>query len=349
MSISFLSSLLSAVGPSSDEAIPARIWRAEAENFADDVSVDINGNSFALLKGNELRVLLDGHIDEIGLMVSHIDESGMLWVSAIGGWDVPVLIGQRVRILGKNQEVLGAIGRKPAHLLEAEEREKAGKIRDLWVDIGAKDRAEAQEHVRVGSTAVIEAPVLQFPNNRIVSRAIDDRIGAYTVLEALRLLSQDRAGATVAAVASTDEEISGSGALNAAFSFNPHVAITVDVTHSTDQPNVDKREHGEVNLGGGPVFSRGASNNARLYDMLIETAERENIPYSLQITSQYTGTNADKIVRAGSGIASAVISIPNRYMHSPNEMIQMDDVENAAKLIASLVRSLTPETDFVPR
>ncbi len=348
-SVSFLKHLLSTPGPSGDEARAARIWRDEAITFADEVRADVRGNSFALLRGSDLRVLLAGHIDEIGFMVNYIDDEGFLSFSAIGGWDPQVLVGQRVRLLGQQGDVLGVIGKKPIHLMEEDEIKNASKIKDLWIDIGAKNRAEASARVRVGSVGVIDAPIYDFPNNRIVSRSIDDRIGAFTVLEALRLLSQDRPNATVAAVATCQEETSFAGARTAAFSYDPHVAVAVDVTFATDYPGADKKQYGDVKLGGGPVLSRGAANSPVLYDMLLEIAEREDIPYSLQVTPRHTGTDADEIHMTRGGVATIVISIPNRYMHSPNEMVELVDVENAAKLIAAFVRSLSPGMDFVPR
>jgi len=245
--------------------------------------------------------------------------------------------------------VLGVVGKKPIHLIKPDEREKASKIEQLWVDIGARSRAEAQELVRVGGVGVIDAPVYTFPNGRLVARGLDDRIGAFTVLEALRLLSQDRPRASVAAVATSQEEITFAGAHTAAFSFELQVAIVVDVAFATDHPDSDKKQHGDVKLGGGPVLSRGSANSPVVYDMLLETAEREGIPYSLQISPRYTGTDADAIHVSRGGVAAGVVSIPNRYMHSPNEMVELADVENAAKLIAAFVRSLTPETDLIPR
>jgi putative aminopeptidase FrvX len=348
-SLDFLKRLLSTPGPSGDEAAAARVWRDEAGAFADRVWGDVRGSAFAVLEGGAPRVLLAGHIDEIGIMVSYIDDDGYLSFSGVGGWDSQVLVGQRVRLIGKQGDVIGVIGKKPIHLMKSEEREKASKIEDLWIDIGAQSRAEAQERLRVGCVGVIDAPIYEFPNGRVVSRSIDDRIGAFTVLEALRLLSQDRPKATVAAVATCQEEITFAGAYTAAFSFEPQVAIAVDVTFATDHPGMDKKQNGDVKLGGGPVLSRGSSNSPVVYDMLMAIAEREGIPYSVQIAPRYTGTDADAIHVSRGGVAAGVVSIPNRYMHSPNEIIALADVENAAKLIAAFVRSLTAETDFVPR
>lgn len=349
-SIDFLMQLLSTPGPSGDEAAVARVWRDEARAFADEVSADVRGSSFAVLKGqaDAPRVLLAGHIDEIGIMVTHIDDEGFLWFNTIGGWDPQVLVAQRVRLLGRHGHVTGVIGKKAIHLMKPEDRERASKIEDLWIDIGAKNRDEALEQVRVGTSGVIDAPALRLPNDRIVSRSIDNRIGAFTVLEALRLLSQDRPVATVAAVATSQEEITFAGAHTAAFSFEPQVAIAVDVTHATDHPEANRRRSGFVTMGGGPALSRGSAVSPMVFDMLIATAEREGIPFSLEASPRYTGTDADAIHYSRGGVAAGLVSIPNRYMHSPNEMIQLSDVENAAKLIAAFVKTLSSESRFIP-
>jgi endoglucanase len=347
--LAFLRRLLSTPGPSGDEAAAARVWREEARTFADSVRADVAGNSFALLEGGSPRVLLAGHIDEIGLMVSHIDDQGFLFFAAVGGWDSQVLVGQRVRLLGKNGEVVGVIGKKPIHLIKPDERSKASTIEQMWIDIGVTSRAEALEHVRVGSVGVIDAPLYELPNRRLVSRSLDDRIGAYVVLEALRLLSADRPTATVAAVATTQEEITFGGATTAAYSFEPQVAIAVDVTFATDHPDSEQRQWGDVKLGGGPALSRGSANSPLVYERLIAVAEAEEIPYSVQISPRYTGTDADAIFLSRGGVATGVVSVPNRYMHSPNEMVHLDDVANAARLIAAFVRSLRSADEFVPQ
>jgi endoglucanase len=347
--LDFLKLLLATPGPAGDETAAARVWREEVATFADAVRTDVRGSTFAILEGGLPRVLLAGHIDEIGLMISYVDDDGYLWFAGVGGWDSQVLVGQRVRLLGRQGDVIGVIGKKPIHLIKSGERDKVSKIEDLWIDIGARNRAEALERVRIGSVGVLDAPVYEFPNGRIVSRSIDDRIGAFTVLEALRLLAQDRPKATVAAVATSQEEITFAGAYTAAFSFEPHVAIAVDVTFATDHPTSDKKQQGDVKLGGGPVLSRGSANSPVVYEMLLEVAEREGIPYSIQISPHYTGTDADAIHVSRGGVATAVVSIPNRYMHSPNEMVELADVEQAARLIAAFVRALTPETDLIPR
>jgi endoglucanase len=346
--LSFLKRLLSTPGPSGDEEAAALVWREEARSFADSVYADARGSSYAVLESPGPRVMLAGHIDEIGLMVSYIDDSGYLFFAGIGGWDPQVLVGQRVRLLGHAGEVVGVIGKKPIHLMKPDDRTQASTIERLWIDIGANSRDEAQERVRIGCVGVIDGQIVELPNGRIVSRSLDNRIGAFTVLEALRLLSADRPAASVAAVATSQEEITFAGATTAAYSLDPHVAIAVDVTFATDHPESDKNQHGDVKLGGGPVLSRGSANSPLVYKRLVGLAEREGIPYSLQINPRYTGTDADAIHMVRGGVATGVISIPNRYMHSPNEMVSLDDVENAAKLIAAFVRSIASEREFIP-
>ncbi len=348
LQIDFLKQLLAAPAPSGDEERAAQVWQAEARAFADDVYSDVLGNSYAVLEGSGPRILLAGHIDEIGLMISHINDEGFLFFSPIGGWDPQVLVGQRVRLLGQRGEVIGVIGKKPIHLLKQEERNQVTAIDRMWIDIGVTSRAAALELVQVGDVGVIDAPIYELPGRRIVSRSIDNRIGAFTVLEALRLLSQQRPAARVAAVATTQEEITFGGATTAAFSFDPQIAIVVDVTFATDYPDADQRQWNTVALGGGPVLSRGSANNSRIFRRLCAIAERESIPYSVQIAPRYTGTDADAIHHARGGVASAVISIPNRYMHSPNEMIDLNDVEHAVRLIAAFVRSVASLEEFMP-
>jgi putative aminopeptidase FrvX len=347
--VAFFKRLLTTPGAAPDEAAAARVWRDEAATFADRTWGDVRGNAYAALDGGDYRVLLSGHIDEIGIMVSYVDDDGFLYFTSVGGWDSQVLVGQRIRLKGRQGDVIGVVGKKPIHLMKGDEREKVSKIEDLWIDIGAKSRAEALERIRISTTGVIDAPVYEMPNGRIVSRSVDNRVGALTVLEALRLLSLDRPRATVAAVASAQEELTLGGAQVAAFGFDPHVAVVVDVTFSTDYPGADKHQNGDVKLGGGPVISRGSAGSPVLFDMALEIAEREGIPYSIQTNARYTGTDADAIHIVRAGIATLVISIPNRYMHSPNEMVALSDVESAARLIAALVRALGPETDLIPR
>jgi endoglucanase len=350
----FLERLLDAAGPSGFEVRAARVWREEAERRADDVRVDVYGNSFASLHAaGKPRVMLAGHIDEIGLQITHIDDEGYLYVAEIGGWDPQVLVGQRVRILTNGGGVTGVIGKKAIHLIEREDRDKASKVKQLWVDIGASSRAEvASFGVRVGDPMVLDQGMVRLGGDRIASRAIDNRIGAFIVLEAIRMLAARRPRAAVIAAATVQEEIgycSGGGARTSAYMLEPDVAIVVDVTFSSDVPDVDKKEVGEHRLGGGPVLSRGSASHESVFDALVRVAEAERIPYTVQAAPKATHTDADGIYLTRRGVPTAVISVPNRYMHSPNEVVSLADVANTARLIAAFARSLGPGTDFTPR
>jgi endoglucanase len=347
-SYEFLKSLLSTPGPSGYERAAAEIWRAEAGEFA-EVRGDRMGNSFATLNGGGApRVMLSGHIDEIGLMVTHVEEGGLLRFQGVGGWDPQVLVGQRVLVQTMNGVVPGVIGKKAIHVMEADERKKVSEIKSLWIDIGAKDGDEAKGRVRVGDVAVVDQDVLELPNGRIASRSLDNRMGAFVVLEALRLLSEGESlAAEVVAVASVQEEIGLYGARGAAFGLDPDAAIAVDVTHATDTPGILKNEHGDHSLGSGPVITRAANLSPLVTDGLIDIAEGEGIPYTLEADSRSTSTDADAIQFTRAGIATGLVSAPNRYMHSPNEIVALEDLENCARLIAAYVKGLKQGTDFV--
>ena len=351
-SVAFLKHLLDTPGPSGFETAPARAWREEVKKFADEVTADVHGNSVGAInpKGKP-RLMLAGHIDEIGLQVTHIDDDGYLFFAGIGGWDPQVLVGQRVVLSGKKSPVQGVIGKQAVHLMKREDMDKVSKITDLWIDIGAANKAEALERVRMDDASVLDAHVQEFPNGRIVSRSIDNRIGAYVVSEALRLVAANRPKhAAVFAVATTREEIAwqGGGARTSAVGIDPQVALVVDVTHATDFPGAEKKRVGDHKLGTGPVLSRGSAVNHAVFDLLVECAEAEKIPYTIQAAPHDTGTDADAIYNALKGIPTGLVSVPNRYMHSPNEMVALEDLHRAARLCAAFARRLTPDTSFVP-
>ncbi len=347
-SYEFLKKLLSTPGPSGREAAVAKLWREEAEKFA-DVRGDRMGNSFATLNaGGGPRVMLSGHIDEIGLMVTHVDEQGLVRFSGVGGWDPQVLVGQRIRLQTTSGEVVGVIGKKAIHVMEPDERKKVSEVKSLWIDIGAKDADEAKGMIRVGDTGVLDQDLIELPNGRLASRSVDNRMGAFVVLEALRLLSEeDGLNAEVVAVACVQEEIGLYGARGAAFGLDPDAAIAVDVTHATDTPGVSKNENGDHALGSGPVIKRASNLSPIVCEGIIDAAEAANIPYTLEADSRSTGTDADAIQFSRAGIATGLVSCPNRYMHSPNEVVDLEDVENCAKLIATYIKTLEASTDFV--
>lgn len=350
-STAFLKRLLDTPAPSGFEGPAARVWRDEASTFA-TVSSDVAGNSIAEVNpGGSPTIMLDGHIDEIGVIVQYIDDDGFIYLSTIGGWDPQVLVGQRIRFLTRSGEVLGVIGKKPIHLLKASDREQASKMTDLWVDIGATNRAEAAGRISVGDPGVIDSRTIDFPNNRIVSRSIDDRVGAFVVLEALRRYAQNPGAARVVAAATTQEEIAwhGGGALVCTNCVKPQVAIVVDVTFATDHPQVEKKELGDHRVGSGPVLVRGSIISPVLFDLLRSTADRGGLAYTVHAAGRDTSTNADAIHIAREGVATALVSVPNRYMHSPNEMVSLDDLDVTATLIAESCRQISSSIDLTAR
>ena len=301
--------------------------------------------------GGKPTILIDGHIDEIGVIVQYIDDDGYVHLGGIGGWDPQVLVGQRIRFLGSGGDVFGVIGKKPIHLMKNDDRERASKLTDLWVDIGVANRKEAEERLSVGDAGVIDSRTVRFPNDRLVSRSIDDRIGAFTVLEALRRYAERPGQAKLVAVATTQEEIAwhGGGAAICAECVNPQMAIVVDVTFATDHPGIEKKEIGDHRLGGGPVLHRGGLISPVVFRILRDAAGRCQIPFSIHAAARDTSTNADAIYIAREGVATALVSIPNRYMHSPNEMVSLDDVDKAASLLAEACRAVNNDTDFTAR
>jgi putative aminopeptidase FrvX len=346
-SYDFLKRLLSTPGPSGYEETAAKVWREEAAEFA-EVGGDRMGNSFATIgSGGSPKVMLAGHVDEIGVMITHIEDNGLLRFTGVGGWDSQVLVGQRIRLLTSSGEVAGVIGKKAIHLMEPDERKKVSEIKSLWIDVGAKDGDEAKGMVRVGDVGVIDQELVELPNGRIASRSVDNRIGAFVVLEALRLLSEENIGAEVVAVACVQEEIGLYGARGAAFGLDPDAAIAVDVTHATDTPGVSKNEHGDHAIGSGPVIKRATNISPIVAEGLISAAEGENIPYTLEADSRSTGTDADAIQFTRAGIATGLVSCPNRYMHSPNEVVDVEDVENCARVISAYIKALGAESNFV--
>jgi len=280
-----------------------------------------------------------------------IDDDGYGYIAPIGGWDAQVLIGQRLRFMGRNGDAFGVVGKKPVHLIKPEEREKAAKFTDLWVDFGAKSRKEAEKMLSIGDPGVIDSHAIEFPNGRLVSRSIDDRIGAFLVLEAARRYAQNPGTAKVVAVATTQEEIAshGGGAGICATCIGPQMAIVVDVTFAIDHPGLDKKEYGEAKIDGGPVLTRGSIISPVVFELLRSTAEANGIPFTLNAAGRDTGTDADAIHIAREGIPTGLVSVPNRYMHSPNELVSIEDLDRTAELIAQTCRKVTAKTDFTAR
>jgi len=348
-----LRQLLTAAGPSGYETAPAAVLAEAGRTFTDDVSIDGMGSVAARVKGTADPahpapfLAIVGHIDEIGLVVTHIDDKGFLRFMGVGGWDPQILVGQRVEVLTRDGVVAGVAGRKAIHLLREEEREKVPKLRDLHIDIGARDGDEAREVVRIGDVAVIAGEPLQLRNDRVISRSMDNRLGSFIALEAARLVAQaGGAPGDVAALGVVQEEITFAGARTSAYALRPDVAIVVDVTHETGSPGVEVNEIGKHEFGQGPIIERGSVLSPAVFELLHDAAKAQEIPFTVQASARSTGTDADAIHLSRAGIPTGGVSIALRYMHSPVEMVQLDDIDACSRLIAAFAQSLSAETSF---
>jgi len=347
--LEFFRRILETPSPSGYESPAQQIVRDYVADFADDVQTDVHGNVIAVRNGDApLRLMLAGHCDQIGLIVQHIDDDGFLYVQPIGGWDPQQLIGQRMTAWTDQGPVFGVIARKPIHLMTDEDRKKVPKIKDLWLDIGAKDKEDAEKLIRIGDPVTVELGFTQVRNNLAVSPAMDDKAGAWVVLEALRRIDKAKLKCGVFAVSTVQEEVGLRGARTSSFGVDPHVGIAVDVTHATDCPTIEKKEEGDVRLGKGPVVYRGPNMNPKVVERLIAAAEGHKIDFQLGAEGRATGTDANAIQVNRAGVATGLVSIPNRYMHSPVEMISLDDIDRAADLLARFAESLTPDAVFIP-
>ena len=349
-SIAFLHRLMATVSPSGYEQQAARVFTDEAKTFA-SVSTDVHGNSRILLNaGGSPRVLLAAHYDEIGFLVTHIDKNGYLWVAPIGGWDPQIPQGQRVAVLTRNGVIPGVLGKAPVHVQKHDDRNRVTPLKELWVDIGAKDRDDASALVEIGDAMVIDQGLVELPNGRLAGRAFDDRGGAFAVLEAARILASRSFPAEVHAVGTVQEEIGSRGAATATFGVRPDVGIAVDVTFATDHPRMDEAERfeGTVTLGGGPVLTRGANVNPVLFDLIRSVAKAHDIPLQITADGRATPTDADPIQLSRAGVAAALLSVPLRYMHTPGEIVALADLDSTAELIARTIAAIKPAQSWIP-
>jgi putative aminopeptidase FrvX len=348
----FLRDLLTATGPSGYEAPAAAAWRSHAQSFSRDVTWDTVGSSVARVPASEdpgtaPLVGLVGHIDEIGIVVTHIEDQGVLRFETIGGWDPQVLVGQRVSVQTANGAVPGVVGRKPIHLLEEEERKQVTKIEQLYVDIGASGKDDAARLVAIGDPAVIAVAPIELAHGRVASKAMDNRLGAYVVLEAARRVAEAGGSAwNVAAVAAAQEETTFGGARTTAFALDMHACVVVDVTFASDTPGIDEARSGHAKLGHGPQIARGATLHPHMYELLVEAAEATGMTHSVAVPGKRSGTDADAIHIARAGVPCGLVSIPLRYMHSPVETVQLADVDGAIELLATFCLRLGKDEDF---
>ena len=342
--------LLTAAGPSGYEGAPAAVFAQAARDFTQDVSTDVMGSVVARVAGlipGTPSLAVVGHIDEIGLIVTHIDDQGFLRVTGIGGWDAQILVGQRVELHTRTGTLPGVVGRKAIHLMREEERKKVPEVRELHIDIGARSGEEARAQVRNGDVAVIAAEPIEVANGRAVARSMDNRLGAFIALEVARAVA-DAGGppGDVMACAVVQEEITMAGAATSAHRLRPDVVIAVDVTHETGTPGVEVADEGAHAFGDGPVIERGSILNPAVFELLHDTAVAREIPFTIAASARSTGTDADAIHRSRSGIPTGLVSIALRYMHSPVEMVQLDDIDACVRLIAGFALALSPQTSF---
>ena len=339
----FLVDLLNARSPSGYETEAQAVVDRVIKPVADEYHGDTIGNRIATIESEgDPTLLLSGHMDELGLIIKYVDDKGYLYFDVVGGIDLQTISGRRVAILTKDGVVRGVTGRRAIHLLNQEERKQVPKIENLWIDIGAKSKAEALERVRIGDVAVYDHGFELLHGTLATARAFDNKSGCYVVMEALRRLAADRAGlaARVVAVATAQEEIGCRGARVVANRIPAHFALAVDVGHATDHPECDNRRFGEFKLGGGPIITRGANINPLVFDRLIQAAESEGIPYQIEAEPRPTSTDGRELQMGHAGIATGVISVPLRYMHTPSEIVDLQDVENIVRLIVAFAKGL---------
>ncbi|HOK95770.1 MAG TPA: M42 family metallopeptidase [Anaerohalosphaeraceae bacterium] len=345
----FLKELLETPSPSGFEQPAAKLWRAYVKDSVDELSGDVHGNSIAVLNPKApLKFMLAGHIDEIGLMITHIDEKGYLYVAQIGGMDPALLIGQRVAIASEKGPVFGVIGRKAIHLMTPEERKKSVEMDDIWVDIGANSRKDALKRVAIGDPMVVDVVCRRLDDDKLVTRAADDKAGAFVVAECLRALAGRKLNVCVVGVATVQEEVGLRGAITSSYSIKPDAGIAIDVTFASDHPDTNPKKTGEVKLGKGPVLHRGPNINPIMERELFKTAKSRKIAYQVTAEPRGTGTDANAMQLARGGAAVGLISIPNRYMHTPVEVISTKDLDNTIKLIVEYIAAHPAKRDYRP-
>ncbi len=348
-SLQFLETLANTPSPSGHEYRGQRIWLDYVKKYADETSSDAYGNCVAILnKGGGPRIMLAAHADEIGMTVNYISDDGFVYFRKLGGVDPAILRGMRVNIHTKNGPVRGVIGNVAPHLTKQEGERKVPKIEDLFIDIGASNKKEAQEIVQIGEAITLHHYFEKFRGDLAIARAFDNRIGTFSVAETLRLLkeSKQKINAEIIAVSNIMEEVGLLGARQIAYSVNPDAALVVDVTHATDYPGINKQAHGDVKMGKGPTLTHGGCNHPEIVKRLEEVAARKKIPLQHETMSATSGTDTDVIFWTRGGIPSALISLPNRYMHSPVEMVNLKDLEQIPELMTAFVLSLKKGEKF---
>lgn len=351
-SLEFFKSIVNTPSPSGYEEKAAEVYRQYTKDFADKLHTDVHGNVWAIANPDaQMKIMLAGHMDEIGFIVHHIDDNGYLYFGAVGGHDSVIPVGQRVWVHGKEQ-IAGVIGRKAIHLLTDEERKKKPELHELWIDIGASSREEAEKFISLGDVVTYQYEFQMLMNNRASARGFDNKMGTFIVAEALRLLKQEgglHPEVGVYAVATVQEEIGLRGARTSSFGIAPQSGLAVDVNHAIDTPGLSKTRYGQLDVGKGPSVMRGANANPIVFKMITEAGDSDGIPYQVDVTGGGTGTDGNAMQLNRDGMAVGILGVPLRYMHTPVEVLALQDVENCARLMAAYCRKVQPNTDFTPR
>ncbi len=351
-SFHLLKKLVEAPSPSGYEGPVIRIYREYVEQKADFFSIDVMGNASAIISGEQPgpRVMITGHCDEIGFMTQFIDEQGFIYFSAIGSIDHQLIPGRKVTIHTRQGPIAGVVGKKPVHLMEEDEKRKVPALSDLFIDIGARNKKETTEKIMIGDAITLDVNLERLLNNSICSKALDNKVGAFILAEVLRLVKErkkDLCGELIC-VATVQEEIGIRGARVSAYQHKPDVGIAVDVGFATDHPNVDKKRVGEFSLGKGPIITRGANINPLVFDGLLQIAQEKKIPYQIEGAPQTTGTEAGVMQLSRNGVAAGLVSVPCRYMHTPTEMVSLDDLETTIDLLGHFILEQSSDFSFIP-
>jgi putative aminopeptidase FrvX len=353
-SLEFLKALVETPSPSGYEQPAQRLFREYIRKYVDEARTDVLGNAFGYIRGrgqSQPKVMLAGHCDEVGFMVKYIDDNGYAYFASIGGVDDQLLPGKRVWIHSAKGPILGAVGRKPIHLIDPKDREKVVQIHNLFIDFGAKDRKEAEASVKIGDPITFAVGLERLLGDRVVSRGFDDKMGSFVVAEVLRRIGEKkvRPRCDVYGVSTVQEELGLRGATTSAYQIQPDIGIAVEVGHASDYPDMDKKRYGEYKLGEGPIIARGANINPRIYDLLVESAKKTNIPVQILGAPRATGTDANVIQLSRKGVATGLVSVPLRYMHTPAEVLSLKDLEATCELLVGFIYLLKEETSFIPK
>ncbi len=346
----FLERLMETRSPAGFEYQSRQVWKDELSPHADSIEADSHGNLCAILnEGVKPKIMLAGHLDEIGFMIRYIDDKGFVYFRTIGGVDTSIIQSRKVIIQTRGGDIPGVIGRKAIHLMENEEREKAPSIDNMFIDIGAKDGKEAKNLIEIGDPITYDNGMMKLRNNIYASRAFDDKAGAFIAGEVLKQVNKQKSQlkASLYASGTCQEEAHTRGVRSLTHTIKPDIGIAIDMTFSIDTPHSNQRKHGNVKLGGGPALARGANTNPKLLEMMIGICKEKGIPYQLEAEPAGNGTDADPM-QTISGAATALVSIPIRYMHNQYEVLNMSDIENAIEMLVRLCLKIDDGTDFTP-